>query len=28
MVTVDPNAMHKRLDRETGLTLIDPATHE
>ena len=28
MVTVDPNAMHKRLDPETGLTLIDPATHE
>jgi predicted DNA-binding protein with PD1-like motif len=24
MVTVDPNAMHKRLDAETGLALIDP----
>jgi len=28
MVTVEPNAMHKRLDPETGLTLMDPATHE
>jgi predicted DNA-binding protein with PD1-like motif len=26
MVTVDPGAMHKRLDPETGLTLIDPAS--
>jgi predicted DNA-binding protein with PD1-like motif len=25
MVTVDPVAMHKRLDPETNLTLIDPA---
>jgi len=24
MVTVDPLAMHKRLDSETDLTLIDP----
>jgi predicted DNA-binding protein with PD1-like motif len=28
MVTVEPSAMHKRFDPETGLTLIDPATHE
>jgi predicted DNA-binding protein with PD1-like motif len=28
MVTVDGNAMHKRLDPETDLTLIDPAVHE
>jgi uncharacterized protein len=26
MVTVDPKAMHKRLDPETDLTLIDPAS--
>ena len=26
MVTVDPVAMHKRLDPETNLTLIDPAS--
>src|ERR1700689_5924055 len=26
MVTVDPIAMHKRLDPATGLTLIDPAS--
>jgi predicted DNA-binding protein with PD1-like motif len=26
MVTVDPIAMHKRLDPETDLTLIDPTT--
>jgi predicted DNA-binding protein with PD1-like motif len=25
MVTVDPVTMHKRLDPETDLTLIDPA---
>jgi predicted DNA-binding protein with PD1-like motif len=25
MLTVDPNAMHKRLDAETDLTLIDPS---
>jgi predicted DNA-binding protein with PD1-like motif len=25
MLTVDPNAMHKRLDPETNLTLIDPS---
>ena len=24
MLTVEPNAMRKRLDPETGLTLIDP----
>jgi hypothetical protein len=24
MVTVDPNAMQKQLDKETGLILIDP----
>jgi hypothetical protein len=24
MVTVDPNAMQKKLDKETGLVLIDP----
>jgi predicted DNA-binding protein with PD1-like motif len=28
MVTVEPNAMHKRLDAETDLTLIDPALKE
>jgi uncharacterized protein len=28
MVTVEPNAMHKRLDEETGLALIDPDVHE
>jgi hypothetical protein len=28
MVTVEPNAMHKRLDPETDLTLIDPTIHE
>ncbi len=27
-VTVDPTDMHKRLDPETDLTLIDPAVHE
>ena len=25
MVTVEPNAMRKRLDPETGLSLIDPS---
>jgi len=28
MVTVEPNAMHKRFDPPTDLTLIDPAVHE
>jgi hypothetical protein len=28
MVTVEPNAMHKRLDPNTDLMLIDPGTHE
>jgi hypothetical protein len=28
MVTVEPNAMHRRLDPETDLTLIDPAAQE
>jgi uncharacterized protein len=28
MVTVESNAMHKRLDPETDLTLINPAVHE
>jgi predicted DNA-binding protein with PD1-like motif len=28
MVTVDGNPMHKRLDPETDLTLIDPGVHE
>ncbi|MGD0681513.1 MAG: PPC domain-containing DNA-binding protein [Terracidiphilus sp.] len=28
MVTVEPNAMHRRLDPETDLSLIDPAAHE
>jgi predicted DNA-binding protein with PD1-like motif len=28
MVTVDSKAMHKRLDPETGLTVIDPDVHE
>jgi uncharacterized protein len=28
MVTVDPVAMHKRLDPATGLTLIDPALQQ
>jgi hypothetical protein len=25
MITVEPNAMRKRLDPETGLSLIDPS---
>jgi predicted DNA-binding protein with PD1-like motif len=25
IITVEPNAMHKRLDSETGLSLIDPS---
>jgi predicted DNA-binding protein with PD1-like motif len=28
IVTVEPNAMHRRLDPETDLTLIDPAAHD
>jgi hypothetical protein len=28
MVTVEPNAMHKRFDEELGFTLIDPDVHE
>lgn len=28
IVTVEPNAMHRRLDPETDMTLIDPAAHE
>lgn len=28
MLTVEPNAMHKRFDPETDLTLIDPGLHE
>jgi hypothetical protein len=28
MVTVEPNAMRKRLDPETDLTLIDPDVQE
>jgi predicted DNA-binding protein with PD1-like motif len=28
MVTVEPNAMHKRLDSATDLSLIDPDLHE
>ena len=28
MVTVEPNAMHKRLDPDTDLTLIDPTVNE
>ena len=28
MVTVEPNAMHRRLNPETDMTLIDPDAHE
>jgi hypothetical protein len=28
IVSVEPNAMHRRLDPETDLALIDPAAHE
>lgn len=28
MITVDPNAMHKRFDDTLGFTIIDPNTHE
>jgi uncharacterized protein len=28
MVTVDPNAMHKRFDDTLGFTIIDPSVHE